>query len=240
MDYSAYGHTDIGREREGNEDSFLINEELGLFIVADGMGGLDNGAGASEFAVNRLAELIGAGADDIVKFDVQKLRNFIADAVNTVSEEIKTEIGRYSGTTLVFLLMSGSRAFIANVGDSPAYLFRQGVVKQLSRDHNVAQELYNAHKLSLSQLKSHSSRNRLTAYIGMDDYPPVYISELTPAPGDRMLLCSDGLTCMIGEAEISQLLGSMGNIEETANKLIERSNSEGGLDNITVILVDFN
>ena len=226
--------SDIGRARERNEDSYVVEEPL--FAVADGMGGHRGGAVASSMALETLREVL---QDDRV-------------APTVLIEEIKAANQRVlrrgeadrdlrgMGTTLTALLAEGGKAHIAHVGDSRAYLLRDGSLKQLTEDHTLVQRMVLEGKLLPEEAERHPQRSILTRALGVDeDIEPDTLTLDPVLPGDRLLLCTDGLTGMVDGDRIEAVLQSEHDPQRAADTLIDEANAAGGDDNITVLVLDF-
>jgi len=231
----AYGLSHIGKVREDNQDSFLINESIGFYSVADGVGGLEAGEMASCFVLDELNRLF--SEPSCVDKGLPPA-GALHEMVNMVNEDLRTQLLQNTGTTVVFALVSESEAAFVNVGDSPGYLFREGFLRQITRDHNVAELMVRLGRITSAQAKVHPYRHRLTAYIGMDGevYPEIGIVPIMP--GDRILLCSDGLTGMVGEKDIERVLRKTPDSETAVKTLVQMALDFGGYDNVTVIVAD--
>jgi serine/threonine protein phosphatase PrpC/CRP-like cAMP-binding protein len=245
--------TDVGRQREHNEDNFLVDKKLGLFVVCDGMGGHAAGEVASALAVRTLHEEIkresdilsdyvagGKGAARVSKRDVLNVLEF---AVNRASNRVHTEASgdtkkRGMGTTLVALLVAGTQAFMIYVGDSRVYLLRDGVLEQLTEDHTVRNELIKKKKMSREQVEKIAQKNAITRAVGVYEHAEPDTLVLDLVAGDRFLLCSDGL-CGYFEEDLETLgrLLSNPDADQATKKLIDAANEQGGKDNITAVIV---
>ncbi len=245
--------TDVGRQREHNEDNFLVDKKLGLFVVCDGMGGHAAGEVASALAVRTLheeikreAELLsdyasgGSGGARVSKRDILNMLEF---AVNRASsrvhaEAVKDAQKRGMGTTLVSLLVIGTTAFIIYVGDSRIYLLRDGVLEQLTEDHTVRNELIKKRKMTREQVEQIAQKNAITRAVGVYEHaePDTLVVDLVQ--GDRFLLCSDGL-CGYFEEDLESLGRHLSNpnADAAARSLIDAANEQGGKDNITSVIV---
>lgn len=240
MNLAVSARTDTGRLRKGNEDSLHAdaNEYRGLFIVADGMGGHAAGEVASQMAVDLvvrdladLNDLAAMGAGQRV-IDTLRLANRQVFQ-RTVKEVEKTGMG----STVSLLLLSDSHYLIGHVGDSRVYLVRDGVMRQLTRDHSLVQEQVDAGIITAEQARHHPQSNVITCCIGMSsDIDPDVITGDTRA-GDVFLLASDGLTGMVDDRRLQQLLLSRAAPERIVNAMIADANNNGGIDNITAIVV---
>ena len=245
------GMTDVGRKREKNEDSFLINEKLGLFVVADGMGGHLGGECASRLAVTTLEEILRQVEEDpdaTVMGDQpinlgdfsDRLKYGIRVASSRIFEEaMRNPSLRGMGTTSVVLLVQGEKGYVANVGDSRAYLIRAGTIRQITSDHSLVNEQIQAGFISKKDARHHRLKNIITRSVGFQEEveTDVQVHELQPA--DCILLCSDGLTNLIEDREILRIVGRCTSSRTACERLIEAANKKGGDDNITTIIVRF-
>lgn len=232
------GRSDVGIIRSGNEDNYLMVPDRGIFIVADGMGGHAAGEVASEMAVRHVAHALGTLRGLSEEQIAERMRGAIRDANAAIFERTLTELDkRGMGTTVTALVLFGERFLIGQVGDSRAYLMRQGRLVQLTKDHSYVQEQVDAGYLTPEQARSHPYSNVITRCVGANSevVPDVYVGIVKP--GDLLLLASDGLTGMVEDAELAELLRSDHTPEEKVEDLIADANSHGGLDNITAILV---
>ena len=244
--------TDVGKKRKGNEDSVFVNPEQNLFVVADGMGGHAAGEVASRVAVEAINEFVCLtsgdeditwpfGMDENVSFDANRLRSAIQYANRKVLEATR-EKKEYLGmaTTVVAVLVDGTSANLAHVGDSRVYLVRDDGITQLTHDHSWVNEQLESGIISADQARSHPLRNVVTRALGGKPELVVDVQEHHAQPGDVLLLCSDGLTCMVPDEDIVRLVAESGDdIEQAARSLIEEANGRGGEDNITVLLIRF-
>ncbi|MFN9812891.1 MAG: Stp1/IreP family PP2C-type Ser/Thr phosphatase [Deltaproteobacteria bacterium] len=240
--------TDVGRVRDHNEDSFLVDKKLQLFVVCDGMGGHAAGEVASNLAARTVREaLLGQrealldferGTGSAARTDVLRLmESAVQQACSTVyGEGQKDETKRGMGTTFVALLLIGSRGFIAHVGDSRIYLYRQGSVHQLTEDHSLINELLRRGRLSREQIDQLQYKNAVTRAVGVYESVEVDTLDFDVLRGDRFLLCTDGLHGYFEQAELAKLFGETPEAE-LSQKLVDLSNERGGKDNITSIVV---
>ncbi|MEO5814914.1 MAG: Stp1/IreP family PP2C-type Ser/Thr phosphatase [Gemmatimonadaceae bacterium] len=232
--------TDVGMIRSGNEDNFAVdaNGARGIFIVADGMGGHAAGEVASEMAVQILQREL-APVIDLLSEEVTKLvANTLRKANRAIHDRTLTEVDKQGmGTTASVLLLSGSRYLIGQVGDSRIYLMRDGTLVQLTKDHSYVQEQVDAGFLTPEQARYHPYSNVITRCVGAspDVEPDTYRGEMRN--GDIFLVASDGLTGMVDDRRLGQLLGSRAEPERKVQALISEANGRGGLDNITSIIV---
>jgi PPM family protein phosphatase len=225
--------TDVGRVREGNEDACFAGDHV--FAVADGLGGHRAGEVASDLALGSVRALDQADARSAAKG--------IADAVRKGNRAVhdrseKEESLQGMGTTMTAVVISGDTAFIAHVGDSRCYLIRGGTITQLSRDHTLVARMVSEGRLTPEQAEAHPQRSVLTRALGADRDVDVDESRITVMDGDRLLLCSDGLTGMLSNDEIRDYVAGGADLDEICRRLVDAANERGGLDNITVVLID--
>ena len=226
--------------RRGNEDNLHAdaNEYRGLFIVADGMGGHAAGEIASQMAVDVLAAEL-AGVNDLTAGEAgQKLSDALKLANRTVYQRTTRELEKSGmGSTASALLISDAHYLIGHVGDSRIYRVRNGEMQQLTRDHSLVQEQVDAGLITAEQARHHPQSNVITCCIGMSgDIDPDVIAGETKV-GDVFLLASDGLTGMVEDKRLLQLLQSRASPERIVNAMISDANNNGGIDNITAIVV---
>ena len=223
--------TDIGRARKRNEDSFLVREPL--FAVADGMGGALGGNVASAMSVEAL------GRADIETQGTKALIAAIHEANRAVLERSDAERDLHGmGTTVTALFVEGGKGHVAHVGDSRAYLLRDGALQQLTEDHTVVQELVRQGRLSPEDAQHHPQRSILMRALGVEEDVDVDELTLDLHVGDRLLVCSDGLNAMLSDDGIALVLGTTPGPQDAADRLVALANEAGGNDNITVIVVD--
>jgi serine/threonine protein phosphatase PrpC len=224
--------TDIGRSRVRNEDAYLVNDPV--FAVADGMGGHRGGDVASTLALESL-QSAGAGSAE----DFQQLVEQIKAANQRVLERGEADRDlRGMGTTLTAILASDGRAHVAHVGDSRAYLLRHGNLQQLTEDHTLVQRMVREGRLTEEEAHTHPQRSIVTRALGVDENIPIDELTLDLKEGDRILLCTDGLSSMIERDTIKAILQSEPDPQAACDRLVEEANRAGGDDNITVILLD--
>jgi serine/threonine protein phosphatase PrpC/CRP-like cAMP-binding protein len=244
---AAFSATDVGRSRTTNEDSHLVDAALGLFMVCDGMGGHAAGEIASQKACETVqAELTRARArlEAVARGEqpIDVASGLLRDAVMTASATIyelgaRDKTKRGMGTTCCSLLVLGSKAVMAHVGDSRLYLLRQGQLYQMSDDHSFLAEAIKHGVLTEAQAAESTHRNMVTRAVGPQASVQVDLLVFDVLPSDTLLLCSDGLHQYTPNAlELVQLLGA-GAVQATANKLVQLANERGGVDNITAVLL---
>ena len=226
--------------RSGNEDNFAVdaNGSRGIFIVADGMGGHAAGEVASEMAV----QIVGRELAPVVELNEDAARlvsNTLRKANRAIHDRTLTEVDKQGmGTTASVLLLAGNKYLIGQVGDSRIYLMRDGTLSQITKDHSYVQEQVDAGFLTPEQARYHPYSNVITRCVGAspDVEPDGYRGEVRT--GDLFLVASDGLTGMVDDRRLGQLLGSRAEPERKVQALISEANGRGGLDNITAIIVE--
>ena len=253
MKLVSCGITDIGRKRQRNEDSYLVNDRLRLYVVADGMGGHAGGEFASKIAVSTVEEIL--KGEDRKKSDLPqktyldseitesgadepgRLRDAIARAgsmiVKRASEEPEL---RGMGTTATVLLILDDKALIAHVGDSRAYCVRAGKIAQITEDHSLVHEQLKSGLITEAEARNHQLKNIITRSVGVQEEVEVDTVTWKIQKDDTYLLCSDGLSNMVSDRDMEQIVAG-NDVEQAAQKLIERANEAGGDDNVTLILV---
>ncbi|HEX4965000.1 MAG TPA: Stp1/IreP family PP2C-type Ser/Thr phosphatase [Thermoanaerobaculia bacterium] len=244
----ACGLSDVGLTRAHNEDYFEIDPQHRLYVVADGMGGHSHGEVASQIAVNTIRDFIAKTADKDTTWPfgmdarLERHSNQLKMAVRMAHDQVLRAISKDGslygmGTTVVGLLLAGQTAAVAHVGDSRAYRLRGGRLEQLTQDHTWVNEQVVAGFLSKEQARSHPLKNVVTRALGGESDVLVDVRELEIETGDLFLLCSDGLTGMLSDADIRDRLASGRSLHEICRTLINDSNARGGIDNVTVILL---
>jgi serine/threonine protein phosphatase PrpC len=235
VDCTAHGITDIGRRRTENQDTFRIEEWSGFFAVADGMGGMTGGASASRYAVNVLFELISEEIDDEV--DAEKISQTVKDSIIELSDLLRSEMGSLTGTTIVLALIRGDNAVIAHMGDSRAYLFRDNELWRLTEDHNLFALLLKTKRFTEEELRKEKAHHALTRYVGMENARPD-VKVVSIKQGDRFLLCTDGLSEMVKDEEMAEIMRGAQRPEVVLQQLVSRANEAGGYDNITAVIIE--
>jgi protein phosphatase len=245
----ASGLSDVGVIRSHNEDCFEIDPERQCFVVADGMGGHSHGEIASRIAVEAICDFVAKTADEdaTLPFELDprlgrhsnRLKAAIRVAHEKVLKAIRQDASLHGmGTTVVGLLVDGDSAAIAHVGDSRAYRLREGRLELLTQDHTWVNEQVVAGFLSEEQARVHPLKNVVTRALGGDSDVDVDVREWKLEPGDLFLLCSDGLTTMLTDQDISERLRTTPRLEELCGRLVRDANSRGGYDNVSVVLVE--
>jgi PPM family protein phosphatase len=221
--------TDPGRQRTANEDSFVARPPL--FAVADGMGGAQAGEVASRIAAESF-EPAQRGSQPAEAW-LRTIAEGANERIHSLSEEDSTVSGM--GTTLTAALVEGDEVTLAHVGDSRAYLYRDGELKLLTSDHSLVEELRRQGRLTDEQAEDHPQRSIITRALGPESEVDVDTMTYSARPGDAYLLCSDGLTTMVREERIAEILASAPSLDAAAEQLVGEANEAGGRDNITVV-----
>lgn len=249
MHIVAYGQTDVGQKRDHNEDYLLIDEELGLYLVCDGMGGHAAGEVASEHAALTVQRVIREGAaaiEELRKKDTPESREKVVQLVEHAVQRACSEIFQMAtadsgkagmGTTLIGVLVVGGKGLMAHVGDSRLYLVRQGQIHQLSEDHSYCTEMIKRGKMTREQARNSPYANVITRAVGIQESVQVDTLLFDILPGDTFLLCSDGLAGYTEDPnELAEIL-SGDDPEALPQTLIDLANQRGGKDNITALVV---
>ena len=256
MNFIAAGLTNIGRRRESNQDSYRVVPDKSLFIVADGMGGHRGGDIASQMATHSMVSYFEQvpAEDDCRKTlpvgydpELSPHQNQLVSAIKYANQQIFTTSMRYMevegmGTTVVcaFYDFAEQEMHIAHVGDSRAYLLRDGELKLLTMDHSLINDrLMVMPDLDAAQLQGLPS-NVITRALGIQDQVVVDVQKQDIQSGDRLILCTDGLNGMVADNDIKQIAQSSDDVEQIANRLVDKANQLGGEDNVTVVAVQIN
>ena len=236
-----YAITDIGRKRELNEDYiYTSGQPIGalpnLFIVADGMGGHKAGDYASMHTVDRFVEVIRELGEE---HGVQDAINEAVTAANAYIYQRSRENSNLSGmgTTLVLASCIGNEAIVANIGDSRLYLVNDDAMTQITRDHSLVEEMVTLGGIDREMARNHPDKNIITRAVGVKEKVAADFFEVDLTKGDKLLLCSDGLTNMLRDEEIYQIIQNNKELEQAAKALVDAANENGGRDNIAVVLV---
>ena len=245
------GETNVGRKRAHNEDNFALMPEFGLYLVADGMGGHASGEVASKMSIDALQEFLTETADDPERtwpYKMDRSRGYEENRLITGVKLANLRIYETSqrdgkkrgmGTTFVCLYAADDGIFIAHVGDSRCYRFRDGKLEALTEDHSLLNDYIKMKRLTQQEIDNFPHKNVIVRALGMKDTVKVDTRYEVPEVGDTFLLCSDGLAGPASDAEIEQVMRdtSASDIKTTTTALIEKANSNGGPDNITAVLV---
>ena len=231
------GTSDPGRIREENQDMFVARPDLGIALLADGMGGTRAGGVAAEIAVDAALEHL----TGVLKREplnpghlgaaIKLANSRVVGLSNAVSAY------RGMGTTLVAAAIRGSKGYIAHVGDSRAYRLRGDVLRQVTKDHSLVQEWVDAGMISAEEARSAPNRNVITRAIGAKASVEADVTEIDVADDDTLLMCSDGLTGMVADERIAGALLETDDLADAADSLVEAANRAGGIDNVTVVLI---
>lgn len=240
--------TDTGRARSNNEDAILILPKYGMFMVADGVGGQNYGEMASRRAVIGAQEYVENNPIQNFSNSNKKekstwLMNYFLDCYRQLNEEIvslsKEGPGRSGmATTAVTAYIDGLELYVVNIGDSRAYVLRDGVMNQISEDHTYVNNLINAGTLTESEARKHPQKHVITKALGAEIgiSPDFYRTELMP--GDIVILCSDGLYGEVTDSQMAEIIDSGEDMNDTCRKLVDAANYNGGNDNITVVCIE--
>jgi protein phosphatase len=223
--------TDRGQIRDNNEDTFVVDDERALFAIADGMGGHRGGEVASRTAIESLRASIASGQP--VNEAIEQANSAVIDRA-AGDEELAG-----MGTTLTAVIPSGSQQLlVGHVGDSRAYLLRDGTLQRITDDHSLVEELVRDGRLTPEQAEAHPQRAIITRALGVDSTVDVDLYPLDVAAGDRIILCSDGLNTMLRDREIERISRNERDPQHAADALVAAANTAGGEDNITVVIID--
>ncbi len=236
MEWIVAAHSDPGRKRNANEDFFAIDDKLGLFVVADGLGGHVAGRRASELGVGVFVETVAADGEDA---PLAVLRSAFAHANAAIRNLAARDPQlRGMGTTLAALWLRGEEALVAHAGDSRLYLFRGGALHALTLDHSLVGERVARGELTTEQARVHPSRHVITRAVGVLESVTPDVASLKPRPGDVFVLCSDGISGQLTDDEIRDCLAECRtNLTRASRELVDLANARGGEDNATVVLV---
>jgi serine/threonine protein phosphatase PrpC len=246
----AAGLSDVGLQREHNEDSFVVLSEYDLFVVADGMGGHRAGDVASRIATETISEFFRTTANEDVTWpfhfdtNLSEEENRLLTGIRVANRQIferSTRSREYHGmgTTVVGAMFSlkKQRMYIGHVGDSRCYRVRGGKIRQLTRDHSLINDYLLAMPDLTDEQKNELPKNVITRALGMQDQVVVDLQHDDPQPGDTYVLCSDGLSGMVSDDDIELIVASTNDVRDACSRLIERANERGGEDNITAVLI---
>ncbi len=245
---AANGQTDVGQRRDHNEDAYLVDPDLNLFVVADGMGGHAGGGTASRLAVETIRDTVqqarerepnlfgaGAGVEDSPLPDV--LRAAVDAACSRIFETAQADPELAGmGTTVTAALLEGAAAFIAHVGDSRCYLVREGRIYQVSEDHSLVNEQLKAGAISAEEAKHSRFKNIITRSVGFEQQVQVDLMGIELQQNDSLVICCDGLSNLVEDPEILHVVEETP-VDDAPARLIALANARGGDDNITVIVI---
>lgn len=251
MRIEVAGHTHVGMKRNHNEDNYLILTDENLCCVADGMGGHSSGEIASKIAVDELGEffrMTSRDQDATWPFKMDKARNYdenrLATGIKLANKSIFDKASgdtKYKGmgTTIVSVHFTQDSAYVGHVGDSRVYFFRQGVLKQVTEDHSLLNDYLKAKKLTPEEIENFPHKNVIVRALGMKDNVQVDVTKVEAQPGDVFLLCSDGLSGMVTDPQMQDILSRTSELDKACSQLIDLANAAGGNDNVTCVLARF-
>lgn len=235
----SFAKSDVGLKRSNNEDAFVLKPELGLFVVADGMGGAASGEVASRIFSDTALEVF-SGVSKRSEADtveaIQKTFQLAHEKILFSSQQ--NPIHKGMGCTAEVVAFYNNNYVIGHVGDSRTYLFRQGQLRQITRDHSLVQEQIDQGLISTLEARTHSLKHVILRAVGTNETLALDIIKGKSLPGDIFLLCSDGLTDMVEDDVIQQSLAPSLNLDKKVERLIDSAKSAGGYDNITVLLCE--
>jgi len=251
MKVKAAGLSDTGLKRESNEDSFVLDNTIDLYVVADGMGGHLAGEVASRVAAQLIQKNVNhwitknSPEDELFDFSDRTLStrgNYVLSSIklaNRVIHEMSREYAEYKGmgTTIAVLAIMHSTVIAANVGDSRIYLVRGNTIEPLSKEHNMVAEQFEMGLISKEEAETSPLRHVITRSLGSSGTVDVDVFEVESMDNDRFLLCTDGLTDQVSDDEILEIVGNADDPEHLCQQLVSEANRRGGDDNITVSLV---
>jgi len=242
MTLEFFSATDTGRARNNNEDSVAVDESCGLVVLADGMGGYNAGEVASGMATSfikaELGRWLNEASDNASDTDVRRAMDICVDNANRAIFNAANSNPQYAGmgTTLVVGVFRDGRLLMGHVGDSRGYRLRGGRLAQITHDHSLLQEQIDSGLITAEQAAFSSNKNLVTRAVGVEDTVLLETHLHDVMPGDVYLLCSDGLSDMLDDETIGQLLQGSDALPELAGALVDAANDAGGKDNISVVL----
>ncbi|MET0382260.1 MAG: Stp1/IreP family PP2C-type Ser/Thr phosphatase [Burkholderiaceae bacterium] len=234
--------TDTGRARRNNEDSVALDEAGKIAVLADGMGGYNAGEVASGMAAERVKAELGQRLKPYGDAPTEtEIKSALLDAVDNANREVYDAAMNHAeyagmGTTLVVAVYRGEKLWLGHIGDSRGYRFRNGHLEQLTRDHSLLQEQIDAGLITAEQAAFSMHKNLVTRAVGVDEVVDLEIHDYPVEPGDLLLMCSDGLSDMLSDEQIEQLLRTNDSLSAAGTMLIQAANAAGGRDNIAVVL----
>lgn len=243
MEFEFFSHTDTGRVRSNNEDSIAVDESCAIAVLADGMGGYNAGEVASgmvcDFVRSELGRWLTEAAPGASDGDVKRAMDICVDNANRAIFNAANSNPTYAGmgTTLVLSVFRSGRVLVGHIGDSRAYRLRAGVLQQITKDHSLLQEQIDAGIITPEQAAFSSNKNLVTRAVGVEDLVSMETHIHEVQSGDVYLMCSDGLSDMLNDAQIANVMLSQTTLPEMGAALIQAANGAGGRDNIAVVLV---
>ena len=242
MNFEYFHLTDTGQVRSNNEDAIAIDADNQIAVLADGMGGYNAGevaaAMATTFITTELGRWIAEGGSEVTARELRRAMEVCIDNANRSIFNAANTHSQYAGmgTTLVMCVFQDARTLIGHVGDSRCYRLRNGALAQLTRDHSLLQEQIDAGLITPEQAQFSTQKNLVTRAMGVEDTVMLEISEYRAEEDDLFLMCSDGLTDMVSDERIADILFTDGTLADKCQALVDAANSSGGRDNISVIL----
>ncbi len=252
LEYIIGARTDIGKKRSNNEDNLAVVPEINLYVLSDGMGGEAAGEMASKMAVDTITGVLrdAAGNNEKVLFgemqpQFSETTNQLASAIRLSNQAIWQAAQRHAGqrgmgATVVGAWLSGPIMSIAHVGDSRIYILRDGQLQQLTQDHSLVMEQVRRGLMTREEAERSDMQNIIIRALGAEETVQVDLDEVFLMPGDQIVLCSDGLSKMVSDSAIAQIVAESPTSQEAADRLVEKANENGGEDNISVIVVRVN
>ena len=246
MNYEFCTRTDAGLARENNEDSVVIDEPARLGVLADGMGGYNAGEIASGMATAFIKSELGRWLSQAGRHanarEVRRAMEICVDNANRSIFNAANSNSQYSGmgTTLVLGVFQDGRVMLGHIGDSRCYRLRGGELSQITRDHSLLQEQMDAGLITPEQAATSTNKNLVTRALGVEDAVLLEVNEHRVEPGDIYLMCSDGLSDMVDDGGIAEILASDAPLEFKATRMVDAANANGGRDNISVLLAQAN
>lgn len=242
MDFEFFSLTDTGRSRTNNEDAVSLDDSVGVAVLADGMGGYNAGEVASQMACDFIRDELGRwmaeAAAHATDNDVKRAMDICVDNANRAIFQAANSNPQYAGmgTTLVVAVFRAGRLLLGHVGDSRGYRFRNGRLAQITRDHSLLQEQIDAGIITPEQAAFSANKNLVTRAVGVEDSVLLETHLHDVQPGDVYLMCSDGLSDMLADAQIALILADHEELEAAGRALVSAANEAGGKDNIAVVL----
>lgn len=242
--YEFFALTDTGRMRENNEDSIRFDAPNGLCVLADGMGGYNAGEVASDMATALITSELGGWLSQASTLalarEVRRAMEVCVENANSSIYESAETHPQYAGmgTTLVVAVFLNDQLILGHIGDSRCYRWRKGTLAQITHDHSLLQEQLDAGLITPEQAVGSANRNLVTRALGIESTAMLEVNEYLVEPGDLYLMCSDGLTDMVGDTDLAAILSGDVALDILATRLIERANACGGRDNISVLLAN--
>jgi PPM family protein phosphatase len=243
LTFDFCSRTDPGRARENNEDSVAFDADTNLAVLADGMGGYNAGEIASGMATafikSEMSRWLAEAGHAATAKEIRRALEICVENANRSIFNAANSNAQYSGmgTTLVVAAFQGNTALLGHIGDSRCYRLRQGKFEQITKDHSLLQEQIDAGLLTEEQAANSSYKNLVTRALGVDESVALDVQDIEVEPGDLYVMCSDGLSDMVVDVEIGEILKSQPTLEQMATQLIATANDHGGRDNISVLLV---